>query len=58
MVAVIPTAHSSGWDGIEELDGIVDLGAAAGKKRTSEARTGSEKSNSIGANITKRWDTA
>ena len=33
----------SGWGGIERRDDIVDLGAAAGlKKRTSEARTGSE----------------
>ena len=48
----------SGWGGIDQRDGIIDLRAAAGlKKRTSEARTGSQadrltsgsKPNTIGA---------
>src|SRR5262249_37123886 len=45
----------SGWGGIEQLDGHIELGS---KKRTSEARTGSEadRNPTLSApNITKRF---
>jgi hypothetical protein len=52
----------SGWGGIDQRDSIIDLRAAAGvKKRTSEARTGSEADRNptpSAPSITKRLDAA